>query len=381
MKKKQIILFVIVILCFWSGQYIYVPTLTPYAKSIGSSVYMIGLIGGSYGLIQFLLRIPIGIISDITGKRKLNIIVGMLFVLLSGLCFLTSNTPYGVLAARSMAGVAASFWVVFTVMFHSNFKSSDKAIGLLSMCQMSGVTFSTLLGGWISQNLGQKAPFITTVAMSSLGLVLTIFLKENKEEKDPMKLSELLETGRNKAVLFISITGLVYQFVSFGSAYVFTPLVAKNLGMGDTQIGFLTFLFSLPGIFAGFLIGTSIFKKAGYGRSLGTAFIFMAVPLLFIVYTKSLTVLYIAQFIFGLGRGISYSILMLLVVMSVPESKKATAMGFFQASYALGMFAGPYLTGLISQNFSLVVSYLMMFFICLVMALSIFLFTRKAQWK
>jgi len=381
MNKKQIFLFIIAILCFWSGQYIYVPTLTPYAKSIGSSVYMIGLIGGSYGLMQFLLRLPIGIISDITGKRKLNVISGMLCVLLSGICFLTSSAPIGILVARMMAGVGASFWVVFTVMFHSKFRSSDKAIGMLSVCQMSGVTFSTLLGGWISQNMGQKAPFVATVVLGSLGLVLSLFLTEDKAEREPMKLKELLETGKEKAVLFISLTGLIYQFVSFGSAYVFTPLVAKNLGMGDTQIGFLTFLFSLPGIFAGFLAGTSIFKKAGYVRSLGAAFVFMAVPLLFIVYTKSLTVLYFAQFVFGLGRGISYSILMLLVVKSVPESRKATAMGFFQATYALGMFAGPYLTGLISQNFSLVVSYLIMFFVCLAVAISIFIFARKAQWK
>lgn len=381
MGKKQIILFTIVIFCFWSGQYIYVPTLTPYAKSIGSSVYMLGLIGGSYGLMQFLLRIPIGITSDILGKRKLNIIAGMLFVVLSGICFLISYNPHGILIARMMSGVAASFWVVFTVMFHSNFKSSDKAIGLLNVCHMTGVTFSTLLGGWLSQNISQKAPFTATIVLGSLGMVISLFLRENKAEKAPIKLKELLETGKEKRVLIISLIGLIHQFVSFGSAYVFTPLVAKNLGMGDTQLGFLTFLFTFPGIFAGLLTGTNIFKKSGYGRSLGIAFILMSIPLLLIIYTKSLLVLYIAQFIFGFGRGISFSILMLLIVKSVPEGKKATAMGFFQAIYALGMFSGPFLTGLISQNSSLVLSYLIMCSTCLAVAFSIFFLNRKFEWK
>lgn len=380
MNKKQIILFSIVILCFWSGQYIYVPTLTPYAKSIGSSVYMIGLIGGSYGFMQFLLRIPIGIFSDIIGKRKLNIMTGMMFVVLSGICFLFSNSPHGLLIARTLAGVAASFWVAFTVMFYSNFRDSDKAIGLLNVCHQTGITFSTLVGGWLSQNAGQKAPFIATMSLGVLGLVLASFLEEKKAEKAPLKLGELLETGKDKVVLFVSLIGIVHQFVSYSSAYVFTPLVAKNLGMGDTQLGFLTFLFTLPGIIAGMLTGTNLFRRSGYGRSLGISLILMAIPLLFIIYTGSIPVLYIAQFIFGLGRGMSYSILMLLVVKGVPEGKKATAVGFFQAIYALGMFSGPYLTGLISQNFSIVLSYLMMSLSCLAAATGVFIFSRKTEW-
>ena len=33
----------------------------------------------------------------------------------------------------------------------------------------------------------------------------------------------------------------------------------------------------------------------------------------------------------------------------VPDARKGTAMGFFQATYALGMFAGPALSGMISE--------------------------------
>ena len=361
------------------GQYIYVPTLTPYARSIGSSVTMLGLIGGTYGLMQFLTRIPIAIFSDMHNKRKSFVVVGLLFVVLSGLCFVTIRTPGGFLAARTLAGIAASFWAIFTVMFNSYFTNSAQAIGLLNTCHMFGVTFSSLLGGFLSQNLGRNAPFIATIVLSCAGVVMALFLKENKVEKQPMKLPDLLETGKDRTLIFLSVLGLVHQFVSYGSAYVFTPLVAKNLGMDDSQLGLLTFLYSLPGIVSAMLIGTNLFKKIGLMKILEFSFVLMALSLVPIVYTHSLWVIYVAQFALGFGRGISYSILLLLVVKSVPEGKKTTATGFFQAIYALGMFLGPFLTGLISQDASFAPAYLIMSLICIVAAGSVFIYERKIK--
>lgn len=378
MKKGQIILFSAIIICFWMGQYIYVPTLTPHAQSIGSSVTMLGLIGGTYGLMQFLTRIPIAIFSDMHNKRKSFVGVGMLFVVLSGLCFVTVKTPAGFLAARTLAGIAASFWAVFTVMFNSYFTNSVRAIGILNTCHMFGVTFSSLLGGFMSQHFGRNAPFVATIALSLAGVVMTLFLKESKIESRPLKLPDLLETGRDRTIIYLSVLGLAHQFVSFGSAYVFTPLVAKGLGMEDAQLGVLTFLYTLPGIVSALLIGTNLFKKTGMMKVLGLSFVLMALSLVPVVYTHSLWVIYVAQLALGFGRGISYSILLLLVVKSVPEGKKATATGFYQAIYALGMFLGPFLTGLISQNASFVPAYLIMGLICIVSAGSIFVHERKA---
>ena len=46
---------------------------------------MVGLVVGSYGLIQMLLRIPLGIWSDRIGKRKVFITIGVLLALGSSL--------------------------------------------------------------------------------------------------------------------------------------------------------------------------------------------------------------------------------------------------------------------------------------------------------
>ncbi len=55
----------------------------------------------------------------------------------------------------------------------------------------------------------------------------------------------------------------------------------------------------------------------------------------------------------GGGRGLCYPIMMALSIRSVPSADRATAMGVFQAVYALGMFAGPASTGFMGDAFGI----------------------------
>lgn len=373
MKKKYIVLFCILTMLFWGGQYAYVPTLTPYAKSIGSSVQMLGLIGGSYGLMQLVFRIPIGAFSDVIQRRKPSVLLGIAFVALSGICFLTFDTPMGILISRSFAGIAASFWAVFAVMFASYFKDQVRGVGILSAFHSLGIVIATLGGGIISEKIGSTAPFLFTAVMGCIGVVIALLLKEEKSVVRRVKVSELLEIRKEKSVIFFSILGILLQFVSFGTAYVFTPLVAKNLGATDAQLGILTFLFTLPGVFASLLIGSKLFKKIGFKNALGISFLLMAVTCIPLVLVKSISVLFVIQFIAGFGRGICFTGLLSLVVSSIANEKKATATGFYQAVYALGMFFGPVFTGLFGNATSFVMPYSVMAVISLVAALATFL--------
>ena len=377
MKKRQIILFCVLTVLFWGGQYMYVPTLTPYSKSIGASVMMLGLIGGSYGLMQFLFRIPIGLGSDLLRKRKPSIVLGISFVALSGLCFLLLNSPAGILLARSLSGIAASFWAVYAVMFASYFHDQVKGIGILSAFNSIGVVTATLFGGVISQFFGTRAPFFCSVVLGCVGMLIALLLREKESSVPNKTLKELLEIRHEKSVLFCSLLGILLQFVSFGTAYVFTPLVAKNIGAGDTQLGILTFLFTLPGVFASLLIGSRLFRKIGFKIALGISFLLLAFASFPVALVRSLPALYILQFAGGFGRGIIYTGLLSMVVISVPAELKATATGFYQAAYALGMFLGPVFTGAISDGSSLLIPYAVMGLIGLLAAMiAILLYDR-----
>ena len=64
-----------------------------------------------------------------------------------------------------------------------------------------------------------------------------------------------------------------------------------------------------------------------------------------IPFTSSLWFLIVTQALAGFGRGFTSPVLMSLSIKHMAPEKRATAMGFYQAIYGLGMFAGPLFMG------------------------------------
>ena len=69
-KKYNVILLYVLVFLYWFSLYVYTPIFSPYVVSQGVSLKMAGLIFGSYGFTQMLLRIPLGIFSDRIKTRK-----------------------------------------------------------------------------------------------------------------------------------------------------------------------------------------------------------------------------------------------------------------------------------------------------------------------
>ena len=61
----------------------------------------------------------------------------------------------------------------------------------------------------------------------------------------------------------------------------------------------------------------------------------------------------ISQGVSGFGRGMVQPLLMGLSIRETPSEDRATAMGVYQAIYAIGMFTGPITAGVIADTFAL----------------------------
>jgi MFS family permease len=67
----------------------------------------------------------------------------------------------------------------------------------------------------------------------------------------------------------------------------------------------------------------------------------------------NLPLLLASQFLAGVGIGLQLTLLMSLCTQTIDPGRKASAMGFFQAVYGIGMVIGPVLIGLLADNFGL----------------------------
>ena len=125
MRVHKIKIFTFMTSMLWFSLYAYIAELSTYADTLGASLKTIGIITGSYGLLQMLIRIPLGVFSDYIGKRKIFVVIGMFIAVISSLTTFLIPSPTSLLITRSLAGVTASTWVIVTVMFSSYFKKEE----------------------------------------------------------------------------------------------------------------------------------------------------------------------------------------------------------------------------------------------------------------
>lgn len=349
--QYRIPLYYLVTSLFWFSLYTYVPNLSIYAENLGASHKLIGLILSSYGFTQMVLRIPLGIYSDTINKRKIFILAGILSSLVSALGMGLFPNPWALLFFRGLSGVAAAVWVPFTVLFSSYFTSEDssKAMGYINSFNALGQMIAMLLGGLMSGKISPQAPFFLAAGVGAIALLLGTGIVEKKEDREPMKIRELLLVGKDKNVLIPSGLAVLVQLITFASVYGFTPIAAQKIGANEMQTGLLTTLSTLPGILASAMSGSVFVRKYGERKTVTFGFLALALSCAVIPSITNLNLLYLSQMVGGFARGSIFSLLMSLSIQSVESHKRATAMGFFQAIYGLGMFLGPILVGIISD--------------------------------
>ncbi len=360
MNKK--IVFCIVTALFWCSLYAYVPQLGSFAKNLRASYRMIGLIAGSYGISQTLLRIPLGIVSDMLGKRKIFIVMGSLVTVMSAFIIFSMPSPISLLVGRFLAGIAAATWVNFTVMYASYYDLSEspKALGIINSVNRAGQFIAMLAGGIISLYFGMRHVFLFSAAIGALAAILSLMIEEEKcvEDGQLFKVSDMLLFLKKKDVITISILGALSQLITYGTTLGFTPVVAFNLGATYYQLGIITMLFVLPQILVSALSGSVIINRLGERNTLLIGFVINTVLSIIIPFVPLLGILYAVQMINGIGMALTFPLLTGLVIRNVPDRLRNAVMGFYQAVFGLGMIIGPILLGTVGDKYGLMVGFL-----------------------
>lgn len=349
------IILVFVATALWFSSYTCVPILTVFAHQLGASYQMVGLIVGIYGFTQFALRIPVGILSEAWGSRKIFILAGIAASALSGLSIWLFPVVGMLLFSRALAGVASASWVDFTVLYASYFPKEDapKAVGYINSVLFLGSVLGMLAGGYAAQLYGYVFPFVMSVIVGGVGLVLAFFLRERRLPPQKAGVQLMRECLRDKNLLRLSWLGIVVQGISYVTTLGFVPVVAADLGAGNLELGLLTAVATVPTIFGSALSGTFFRRHAGERGTLVIGFVALGLSSFVIPFIPSLSFLYLSQALGGFGLALTFSPLMGLSIKNFTDEKRSTAMGIYQSMYGLGMFGGPVLTGFLGSNFGL----------------------------
>lgn len=358
-QKRSINFFIFTTSMFWFSLYAYIPELSTYASSLGASYRMIGIITASYGLTQLLLRIPLGVVSDLIGKRKIFVILGLVISVISSLVTFFFPSGISLLITRSMAGISASTWVIFTVMFSSYFKKEEatKSVGLMNSYNAVGQLFAMVLGGGVSYWFGTRYLFLLAASGGIIALIASFKIYEGPAATKKSTFKDYLEVTTHPKLVTVSIMGILSQLITFATAFGFVPILAKNLGANSLQLSLLTILAIIPAIIISRLAGDFIPRHFGRRNTISLGFIISGLLCVVMPWLQSLILLYIAQFVSGVGRSLVFPLLMGLGIEDFEQEKRATAMGIFQAVYGIGMVIGPISLGFIAQSYGLFIAF------------------------
>jgi len=150
----------------------------------------------------------------------------------------------------------------------------------------------------------------------------------------------------------VSLIAASMIFVTFATTFGFLPLYAEEAGAGTAQVGWVATVAvgaALPGaLVTPWLVGRLGTRGTLVAGSLASVFALLAVPA-----TDTWVLVAVLQLPAGLGRGVLTTLLLSLALRVAPPAEQATAMGAYQAIYAIGMFAGPAVSGPVAATWGI----------------------------
>ena len=138
------------------------------------------------------------------------------------------------------------------------------------------------------------------------------------------------------------------------------------------SIGLSSIIYMLSAVCFAKMASSAVCMKLGVRTFLTTALYCVLVP-----QCSSVYMIFVLQILPGMATWILFSYLTSEAMKYVPQESKSTAMGFFQAVYALGMTLFPMICGNIVSHFSMLYAYLFLAVICLIASSISFIYCKS----
>ena len=334
---------------FWTALYLYVPILPAHAEAMGASLVMVGAVISSYAIAQLLLRMPVGAWADHVGRRKPFVVGGLLFASGGAAAMAVAPEPWSLFAGRAVTGIAAATWVVSSVFFASYFTAERTArgIGIISFVNNGAMVAATSVGGLLADQWDAEVVFAIAAVLGLIGVGFLLPVREQRTTGGAMSLQSYLTVALQPDLLRVSFASMLVHFAGFATIFSFTLVYAARMGAGPSDLGLITGSY-LGAATVATLVTVYLVERSGYLFTITLGVAVMGGTLLVTPLVTTVGVLVALQVVIGAGRGLSVTALMALSISTVAPWNRGTAMGVYQAVYAIGMFAGPVVAGAVA---------------------------------
>lgn len=352
-----------VVVLFWFALYLHIPYQTPFLTAAGVTAGFTGIIVGAYGITQLVFRLPVGVLADYAGKHKIFVILGVGLAGFACLVRIMVPTGPGFLGANLISGCAASMWISYMVLYSNYFskKEQQKATSKVIMACNLGMCLAFVFSSCFYGKMGMAFLCGAGVLAGILGMIGGIFVKENllpvKGQGVRPGIGTYLSVCKNKRLILFAFLALIQQGIQMATAMSFTTQILENLGASALFIGCASIFYMIAAVASAEFASTDLCEKKGAGFYVPLVFFLTAIYCILVPAVGNIYAIFILQAFPGMSTGILLSYLTSESMKEIPREKSSTAMGFFQAVYAVGMAFFPWAVGALTENFNIKTGY------------------------
>ncbi|HEY7724491.1 MAG TPA: MFS transporter [Anaeromyxobacteraceae bacterium] len=227
------------------GAYMRLPLVPLFARRLGASTVEVGIINAAFMLAATALSLPLGLMSDRLGRRRL-ILAGMGISALTSLLLAVARAPWHVGAIYLFAGMGLACFSP-AMMSHVGDcvprQFLGRAYGWYTFALYLGMALGPAIGG-AAASWGYGPAFAISAAVTGAGALLGAARvppsppPSSRAAPEGSLSADLREIARSPVVLGCWMATFFSTF-AWGSLFAFFPLYARDLGISVAHMGMI----------------------------------------------------------------------------------------------------------------------------------------------
>ncbi|MGC8743388.1 MAG: MFS transporter [Verrucomicrobiia bacterium] len=375
MRKPSLGIIFLTVFIDLIGFGIVLPLLPRYIERFGGQGAIIGLVIGSFSLMQFFFAPIWGRLSDRIGRRPVLLISNAGSAVAYALFALAAiigdkNGLLLVLFSRIFAGICGANISVASA-YIADITPAEKrshSMALIGLAFGLGFIFGPAIGAFSAKYLGLAGPGWIAAGLCAVNFILSVFILKESLKPDSAhaeqrpRIQQIIHTLRQP-----KLGGLIGLY--FLATFCFTSfeatlplLLAKTYHYDETKLGFI---FAYCGVIAALTQGGLIrilVTKFGDARLISISLIVVGLSLAFMPLAGHIGFLMILLALFSAASNINRTPTMGQISVHAPAGEQGATMGVAQSAGTLARVFGPtYATALygVNTNLSFIVTAIM----------------------
>ncbi len=333
------------------------PIIPLYSAALGASLFEVGLITSAFMIVAASLAIPLGVVSDRVGRRRL-VLLGSLVSAASSFLLTLANSPITAILINAFAGLGSAAYSPAVTAFVGDISKTEergRSYGIYTTAMQTAMALGPGVGGVVAElSKSYQYTFIVSSLVVMFGAVIGILFFPRDDAKprgEVVRVNGGLVSLLSEGSLQASWVATFSISFMWGVSSTFLPIHAEGIGLIVTEIGLLFTVQAVVNALSRLPFGLLYDRIRQHAAMLVTSLILGTLVTAYIPTASSIIILLALMGLYGVSLGTTTMVTNATIAESLPRSSLGVGMGTYYLCFYGGMAAGPFLTGLAMSTY------------------------------